>query len=869
MYPSAGQDQLSYGAGQLNPVKAVDPGLVYDAGASDYVQMLCNSGYNETMIRIVTGDAGCCSSITNRTPRDLNYPSMALHVQSGTPFTAKFFRTVTNVGGPQNCMYKAEVWADHRLNVVVNPSELEFSKLNEKGQFTVSVSGGPLPGNSTAPATVIWSDGKHEVYIVYMGAQHSSQYSTPELHLNLLKEILVNWESLVYSYQRSFNGFAAKLSIDEAEKLSEMEGIVSVFPSKTLKLRTTRSWDFLKFPQGVNRNLQVESDIIIGMFDSGIWPESKSFNDRGIGPLPKKWKGACVNMTCNNKIIGARYYNSFGNYTSNEPSPRDFDGHGTHTASTAAGQSVSHASLYGIAEGTARGAVPSARLAVYKVCWSFGCTDQDILAAFDDAISDGVDIISLSLSYDAGDYFQDSMAIGSFHAMAKGILTSASAGNDGPYHYTVSNVAPWMVSVAASSIDRHIIDTLVTGDHVSTVGASVNTFATGNRFHPFTYMQATEITEPGDCTFFLDLEYGVNGKIVLCNSFSFETTFNRGIEGLVYIDDSSLDVSFSFPKPIMVVSSADGLNLLRYINRTKNPVANLHKSEGVFDSKAPLVASFSSRGPNPFTPDILKPDISAPGIDILAAWSKVVSVSGFPNDTRFVKFNIISGTSVACPHVTGAAAYVKSFHPNWSPAAIMSALMTTAKPMYPSAGQDQLSYGAGQLNPAKAVDPGLVYDAGANDYAQMLCNSGYTKTMIRIVTGDAGSCSARTNGTVRDLNYPSMALYVQYGKAFTAKFSRTVTNVGGGNGKYMAKVSADHRLNVVVNPSVLEFSKLNEKRRFTVSFSGRPLPWNSKAPATLIWSDGKHKIAIGTLISIRHHHHISKLALRIDYYSLA
>ncbi|XP_074568513.1 subtilisin-like protease SBT4.3 [Curcuma longa] len=690
------------------------------------------------------------------------------------------------------------------------------------------------------------SNEERKVYIVYMGAQHSSQYSTYELHLNLLKEILVNCspsESLVYSYQRSFSGFAAKLSIDEAEKLSEMEGIVSVFPSKTLKLRTTRSWDFLNFRQRVNKNPTLESDVIVGMIDTGIWPESKSFSDQGLRSPPSKWKGTCVNMTCNNKIIGARYYNSFGDYTLNEPSPRDFEGHGTHTASTAAGRSVSHASLYGLARGTARGAVPSARLAVYKVCWSFGCTDQDILAAFDDAISDGVDVISLSIGHSfPTDYFQDSIAIGSFHAMANGILTSASAGNDGPYHGTVANVAPWMLVAAASSIDRHIIDKMVTGDHVSTLGASVNTFATKTRLgYPLIYLQGNATTSPGDCTALPDKNV-LKGKIVLCNYFSDEI-FSTGIKGLVFIDDSSLDVSFVYPIPFITVSSLDGLKLLSYINNTKNPVANIHKSEEVFDSEAPLVGSFSSRGPNMITPDILKPDISAPGIDILAAWSPVAPASGIINDTRVVKYNIISGTSMACPHVTGAAAYVKSFHPNWSPAAIMSALMTTAKPMYPSVGQDQLSYGAGQLNPVKAVDPGLVYDAGASDYVQMLCNSGYNETMIRIVTGDASSCSASSNGTARDLNYPSMALHVQSGKAFTAKFLRTVTNVGGARRcRYKAEVWADHGLNVVVNPSKLKFSELKEKRQFTVSVSGGPLPGNSTAPATVIWSDGKHQV---------------------------
>ncbi|KAG6538578.1 hypothetical protein ZIOFF_003702 [Zingiber officinale] len=184
MYPSAGQDQLSYGAGQLNPAKAVDPGLVYDAGASDYVQMLCDSGYNETMIRIVTGDSSSCSSSTSTgTARDLNYPSMALHVQSGKAFAAKFLRTVTNVGSARRGKYKAEVRADRRLNVVVNPSKLRFSELNEKRQFTVSVSGGPLPGNSTASATVIWSDGKHLVVYSY-DCLTSSRFSF-RLHLPL------------------------------------------------------------------------------------------------------------------------------------------------------------------------------------------------------------------------------------------------------------------------------------------------------------------------------------------------------------------------------------------------------------------------------------------------------------------------------------------------------------------------------------------------------------------------------------------------------------------------------------------------------------------------------------------------------------
>ena len=133
----------------------------------------------------------------------------------------------------------------------------------------------------------------------------------------------------------------------------------------------------------------------------------------------------------------------------------DVDGHGTHTSSTLAGNVVPNASLYGLANGTARGAVPSARVAMYKVCWvSFGCSDMDILAAFDAAAYDGVDVISISIGGGNVNYTTDSISIGAFHAMKKGIITVASAGNDGPNPASVSNSAPWILTVAASGIDR-------------------------------------------------------------------------------------------------------------------------------------------------------------------------------------------------------------------------------------------------------------------------------------------------------------------------------------------------------------------------------------------------------------------------------
>ncbi|RZB86840.1 Cucumisin [Glycine soja] len=275
-------------------------------------------------------------------------------------------------------------------------------------------------------------------------------------------------DALLHSYKKSFNGFVVKLTEEEAVRMAELDGVVSVFPNKKNELHTTRSWDFIGLSQNVKRT-SIESDIIVGVIDSGIWPESDSFDDEGFGPPPQKWKGTCHNFTCNNKIIGAKYFRMDGSYEKNDIiSPRDTIGHGTHCASTAAGNSVIEStSFFGLASGTARGGVPSARIAVYKSCWSSGCDDADILQAFDEAIEDGVDIISISLGpreVEYSDYFNDVFAIGAFHAMKKGILTSISAGNSGPEFYTISKNAPWSLSVAASTIDRKFFTRVQLGD---------------------------------------------------------------------------------------------------------------------------------------------------------------------------------------------------------------------------------------------------------------------------------------------------------------------------------------------------------------------------------------------------------------------
>ncbi|ONI00109.1 hypothetical protein PRUPE_6G067800 [Prunus persica] len=231
-----------------------------------------------------------------------------------------------------------------------------------------------------------------QVHIVYLGSLPDGEYSPMAHHLNILQSIVQGSSPenlLVRSYKRSFNGFAAKLTDQEREKLAN-EGSSLCFPSRTFQLQTTRSWEFMGLNEKVSRNSVVESDIIVGVIDTGIWPESESFKDDGFGPPPKSWKGVCdggKNFTCNNKIIGARRYTA--------ESARDELGHGTHTASTVAENAVKDVNFYGLANGTAGGGVPAVRIVAYKV-WGLSL-GYNVLAAFDDAIADGVNIISVSM----------------------------------------------------------------------------------------------------------------------------------------------------------------------------------------------------------------------------------------------------------------------------------------------------------------------------------------------------------------------------------------------------------------------------------------------------------------------------------------
>ncbi|XP_022941974.1 cucumisin-like [Cucurbita moschata] len=702
------------------------------------------------------------------------------------------------------------------------------------------------------------NDGR-KVYIVYLGNKREDTASTPSHHTRMLEETIGSTfapEALLHSYKRSFNGFVVRLTEEEAQKISAKEGVVSVFPNEKKHPHTTRSWDFMGFTTNVPRVKQVESDIVVGVLDTGIWPESPSFNDVGYGPPPAKWKGACqtsTNFRCNKKIIGARAYRSDNNFPPEDfKSPRDSEGHGTHTASTVAGGLVSQASLFGLALGTARGGVPSARIAVYKICWSDGCEDADILAAFDDAIADGVDIISLSVGGNEPKfYFNDSIAIGAFHSMKNGILTSNSAGNDGPDFLTIRNFSPWSLSVAASSIDRKLVSKVQLGNNNIFQGFTINTFDLQQKQFPLIYAgNAPNISGgfTGATSRFCSRNSVdrnlVKGKILVCDSIVSPSTFASfsSAVGVVMNDAGVKDNARSYPLPSSYLGTVAGNNIKTYMGSNNFPTATIFKSNAVNDTSAPIVVSFSSRGPNPETLDILKPDLTAPGVEILAAWPPDAPVSSGIRDSRSTLYNIISGTSMSCPHATAAAVYVKTFHPTWSPAAIKSALMTTAIPLNVGLNpQAEFAYGAGHIDPLKATNPGLVYDANETDYVNFLCGQGYSTAMVRRLTGDGSVCTAANSGRVWDLNYPSFALSTTPSESINQFFTRTLTNVDTEASTYTSKIlGAPEGLTITVDPPALSFNGIGDKKSFTLTIDGTII--QTIVSASVVWSDGSHNV---------------------------
>lgn len=676
---------------------------------------------------------------------------------------------------------------------------------------------------------------------------------------------------IVYHYSYSYNGFAAKLSLAQANKLASVAGVLAVSADELYSVDTSTTPDFLGLTaEGGLWDMGVTGeDVIIGIVDSGIWPESMSFTDRtGTNPRLKDgklgyhqipgWHGKCTPgedfnaSMCNQKLIGAQYFNaSWGGNAGVDAarpweftSPRDYNGHGTHTASTAGGNSGVPAEVGGIPLGTISGMAPRARIASYKALWSTedGSTASgftgDLVAAIDQAVADGVDVINYSISGSTTS-FDNAVSIAFLFATRAGVFVAASAGNSGPGASTVAHNSPWQTTVAAGTHDRYYAGTVTLGDGSIYSGASLDARGAG----PVDLVYSASVGLAGADPTEARLCYPgtldpalVTGKIVLCDrgviarvDKSLAVMQAGGIGAiLANTSPSSINADLHYV-PTVHVDHIAGAAIRTYATTAAAPTATLTGGEFQI-AEAPVVASFSSRGPAlAGAGDILKPDIMAPGVDVLAA----VAPPG--NNGRH--FNFYSGTSMSAPHIAGIAALVKSAHPSWSPMMIKSAMMTTASTATnmgnPIPG-NYFGYGAGQVVPNSADDPGLVYNSGWLDWLAFLCGQS------NIVS--ASSCNALAgmgySFDASDLNYPSIAIGALAG---VQTVERSVTNVGPA-GTYHVSVVAPAGVDVTVAPAELTLDtgeSASFEVTFTVNSSG---VLNQYTFGSLTWSHGPHHV---------------------------
>jgi len=500
---------------------------------------------------------------------------------------------------------------------------------------------------------------------------------------------------------------------------------------------------------------------------------------------------------CSRKIIGARYYAAGldkANLKLNYMSARDMNGHGTHTASTAAGSVVEGVSLHGLGEGVARGGAPRARLAVYKVGWEeengVYLATAAVLAAMDDAIHDGVDILSLSI-------VADDDSFGALHAVQNGITVVYAGGNGGPRSQVLFNTAPWVITVAASKIDRSFPTTITLGNKQTLIGQSLYYMLkneSNSTFHT--------LVNGGNCSSEVLNGTNIKGKIVLCIEMTFgpvvkifEDAFanvhSGGASGLIlalYTTDVLANTEKCQGIPCVLIDIDIGFQVLTYIGSQRSPIAKIEPTSSVTGQQvlAPKVAMFSSRGPSIKYPTILKPDIAAPGVNILAATKDSYVFS--------------SGTSMATPHVAGVVALIKALHPRWSHAALKSAVVTSASTKdehgtpilaeaLPRKAADPFDYGGGNINPNGAADPGLIYDIDPREYNKFFeCQ--IKKYEICNITTKPAYLLNLPSISIPELRHPT-------------KVERTVTNVGKVDAVYRSDIQPPLGVKIRVEPVIL------------------------------------------------------------------
>lgn len=614
----------------------------------------------------------------------------------------------------------------------------------------------------------------------------------------------------VYSYYHALNGFAARLTAGEAESLRKHALVDSVIRDYAVDIDTNDTSEFLGLLDtngGLRRDLRLfGNDVIVGVLDTGAIQDHPSFSDGGLqrySEPPARWSGRCEGGEewsaddCNNKLIGARWFvegfrNPDGSFNLVEDeflSPRDASGHGTHTASTAAGN-YALGTLSGTRVGILSGMAPRARVAAYKVCWlapgatTFSCFFSDSAAATEAAIEDGVDVLNFSVGTSPA--FDDEQDLAFLSATAAGIFVARSAGNSGPAPATTAAGEPWVTSVAASTAGGSLftlgIDVtapfMVAGRYSALEGAITQPLQdSGPVSDEVVAADPIEACEP------LTNDIGNNIALIARGTCAFtdkiENAVNAGARAILMYTDAGRDKTvmggtetpLTTSVPGVMIDNQPGLDLLAELQMGRTVEATLASDIFVVEPRTGnIMADFSSRGPFPTETNWLKPDITAPGVNILAGTTPVPA-SGPAGEL----FGYLSGTSMSSPHIAGLAALVIEARPRWSPAQVKSALMTSARQDVVkedgATPADPFDFGAGHVDPNFAVNPGLTYDAGLVDYLAASCGT------VSPLVSEAACASFEALDIATDpaeLNLPSIAINQLPG---VKTVTRTVTAV--------------------------------------------------------------------------------------------
>ncbi|MDQ3781622.1 MAG: S8 family serine peptidase, partial [Actinomycetota bacterium] len=671
----------------------------------------------------------------------------------------------------------------------------------------------------------------------------------------------------LYDYTVAVNGFAARLTPAEAAALASLPEVLAVFPDQLRRPATDSSPGYLELdnPQGAWATGYTGEDVVIGVIDTGIWPEHPSFaasgyqgRPDGFTPSGCEFGAASFNphdadFACGGKLVTARAFgealhggNGDGLAAGEFLSARDADGHGSHVAATAAGNQDVAASMLGSSWAPVSGVAPRARLAVYKACWATGpgesaCSTADLVAAIDQAVADGVDVISYSVGSASATFGVDELAF--LFASAAGIPVATAAGNSGPGPGTIAApaTAPWVTSVGAATHDRTFQGNVTLGDGTVLTGTSITAGTTGRQ------LISGEAAGNALCDPAVSFTADITGAIVVCARGTVlriaksQAVNEQGGSGMILVNTEagdSLDSDSHFV-PTVHLDAADAPTLDAYLDETGSEATAVLGGSMTALGSGGVVATFSSRGPGRLSPDIIKPDLVAPGVDVLAATSPG-GLLGVPGQL----FQAQSGTSVAAAHVAGVFAMIAQAHPDWSPAMAKSALVTgTRRDVYAEDGEtpaEAFEMGAGYLWPGpkvyqrgSAFNPGLAYDAGVLDYTAFACGVGLDSLWVSGTCDDLAAQGYSTDAS--DLNLPSIAI-ADVSRSQTV--TRTVTSVADKTRVFTAEVRQPPGFAVEVTPATLALAP-GETASFTVTITPQRADLDVWRFGTLAWvTDG-------------------------------